>query len=98
MIRPVSLALVAFYWSLAAQAQAPNEIAARSTEQGLVQSALRAFERRDYPAALSLFQRASVSAPSLTVRLYLARSHAADRKSTRLNSSHSLTSRMPSSA
>ena len=77
MIRPVSLALVAFYWSLAAQAQAPNEIAARSTEQGLVQSALRAFERRDYPAALSLFQRASVSAPSLTVRLYLARSHAA---------------------
>jgi hypothetical protein len=43
----------------------------------LVESAIRAFERHDYPVALSLFKRASVSAPSLTVRLYLARSRAA---------------------
>jgi len=43
----------------------------------LVQSALRAYERHDYPAALSLFQRASLSAPSLFVRLHLARSRAA---------------------
>jgi hypothetical protein len=43
----------------------------------LVESALHAFERHDYPAALSLFKRASFSAPSLTVRLYLARSRAA---------------------
>jgi hypothetical protein len=43
----------------------------------LVQSAQRAFERRDYAAALSLFKRASVSQPSLTVRLYLARSRVA---------------------
>jgi len=77
VIRPAAFALVVFHWSLAAQAQAPDESVVRSTDQGLVQSALRAFERRDYPAALTLFKRASVSAPSLTVRLYLARSHAA---------------------
>jgi hypothetical protein len=74
---PLALAFVAFYWSFAAQAQAPDEIVLRSSERGLVESAVRAFERHDYPVALSLFKRASVSAPSLTVRLYLARSHAA---------------------
>lgn len=77
MIRPVALALLFFYWSLSAQAQAPDDTGARAADQGLAQSALRAFERHDYSAALWLFERASVSAPSLTVRLYLARSRAA---------------------
>ena len=77
MIRSVALALVCFYWSLSARAQAPEDINVRASDQSLIQSALRAFERRDYPAALSLFKRASVSAPSLTVRLYLARSRVA---------------------
>ena len=75
--RPLALALFVFHWSLSAQAQAPDDIVARSADQGLVQSALLAFDRRDYPAALTLFKRASVSAPSLTVRLYLARSRVA---------------------
>ncbi len=49
----------------------------RSVDQALVQSAMTAYQRHDYTAALSLFKRASLSAPSLTVRLYLARSYAA---------------------
>ncbi|HYQ04846.1 MAG TPA: hypothetical protein VER96_39495 [Polyangiaceae bacterium] len=84
MIRSVALALICFHWSLSAKAQAPEEVSerpvepgARSAEQGLVDSALQAFERHDYTSALALFKRASVSAPSVTVRLYLARSHAA---------------------
>ena len=77
MIRPVALALVAFYWSLSARAQAPDDIPLRSSDQALVESAFRAYERHDYPASVVLFKRASVSAPSLTIRLYLARSRAA---------------------
>lgn len=77
MIRPAALALIATYWTLHAKAQAPDEIAVRSADQGLVQSALSAYERHDYPAALPLFKRAARIAPSLTVRLYLARSYAA---------------------
>ncbi|MEI9951750.1 MAG: hypothetical protein WDO74_22920 [Pseudomonadota bacterium] len=75
MIRPAALALFIFYWSLSAQAQAPDNIVVPSAD--LVQSAVRAFERHDYPVALSLFKRASVSHPGVTVRLYLARSRAA---------------------
>jgi len=77
VIRSVALAVVCFYWSLSARAQAPDDSSFRAGNQVLVQAALQAFERRDYAAALSLFERASVSAPSLTVRLYLARTHAA---------------------
>ncbi len=77
MIRSAALALVISYWSLSAHAQAPDDVAIRAVDQGLVQSGLSAFERHDYPAALALFKRASISAPSLTVRLYLARSRAA---------------------
>lgn len=77
MFRPVALALLVSYWSLSAQAQAPADTASRSADQTLVQRALSAFEVRDYPTALALFKRASVSAPSLFVRLYLARSRAA---------------------
>ena len=77
VIRPVALALFAFYWSLPAGAQALDDSAVRSTDQALVKSAFSAFERRDYLTAVSLFKRASVSAPSLIVRLYLARSRAA---------------------
>jgi hypothetical protein len=40
-------------------------------------SALAAFENHDYAAALAQFRRLAVSAPSLTVGLYLARSRAA---------------------
>ena len=76
MVRPVALALICFYWTLAARAQASEDNNVRATDT-LVQSALSAFERQDYPVALSLFERASVSAPSLTVRLYLARSRVA---------------------
>ncbi len=75
--RPLALVLALVHWSLSAQAQAPDDISVRSADQGLVQSALHAFERRDYPAALSLFKRASVTAPSLSVRLYLARTRVA---------------------
>lgn len=77
VIRSVALALVCFYWSHAARAQAPEDIGMRSADRVLVESGLRAFERHDYPAALALFKQASLSAPSLTVRLYLARSRAA---------------------
>jgi len=38
-----------------------------------VQSALTAFARHDYQEASALFQRAALSAPNLSVRLYLAR-------------------------
>lgn len=77
MIRPAALALLVSYWTVNAQAQAPDDIAARAADQGLVQSGVSAFERHDYPLALSLLKRASVSAPSLKVRLYLARSRVA---------------------
>lgn|GEM_PF-1007731 len=84
MIRSFALALICLHWSLSAKAQAPEAVSDRSVEtsvraqdQALVQSALSAYERHDYPAALALFKRASVSAPSLTVRLYLARSRVA---------------------
>jgi hypothetical protein len=77
VIRSATLALLVLYWTLNAQAQAPSDVAVRSADQALVQSAMSAFERHDYPAALSLFKRASVSAPSLKVRLYLARSRVA---------------------
>ena len=77
VIRPVALALFATYWTVNAQAQAPDEVAVRSVDQVLVQSALTAYERHDYTVALPLLKRAALSAPSLTVRLYLARSYAA---------------------
>lgn len=77
MIRPVALALIATYWTVNAQAQAPDEIAVRAADQALVQSALSAYERHDYAVALPLFKRAMHTAPSLSVRLYLARSYAA---------------------
>ena len=79
MIRPVALALtlVCSYWSLSARAQAPEDENGPAADQALVQNALTAFERHDYSVALSLLERASVSAPSLTVRLYLARSRVA---------------------
>jgi hypothetical protein len=77
VIRPVALALVAFYWSASAQAQAPRDNPEQSAHLNIVQSALGAFEQKDYSSALSLFERASLVAPSLTVRLYLARSRAA---------------------
>src|SRR5450432_3621908 len=77
VIRPAALALVIFYWTLSAQAQAPDEVAVRSVDQALVQSALSAYQRHDYAVALPLLKRAALSAPSLTVRLYLARSYAA---------------------
>ena len=84
VIRSAALALICFHWSLSAKAQAPEvvsersaEASARALDQALVQSALSAFEHHDYPSALALFKRASVSAPSLTVRLYLARSRVA---------------------
>lgn len=84
MIRSVALALIFFHWSLSAKAQAPEtesartaETSARPAERTLVQSALSAYERHDFATSLALFKRASVSAPCLTVRLYLARSRAA---------------------
>jgi hypothetical protein len=77
VIRSLALALICFYWSHSAGAQAPEDINLGSADGGLGQSALRAFERHDYPAALALFKRASLSAPSLTIRLYLARSRVA---------------------
>ena len=52
----------------------------RSVDQALVQSAMTAYQRQDYSAALRLFKRASLAAPNLTVRLYLARSFAATGK------------------
>jgi hypothetical protein len=51
-----------------------SDVAERVADPGLVQSAMQAFERHDYARAVALFQRASVSRPSLAVRLYLARS------------------------
>lgn len=78
MIRSAALALVCFHWSLAARAQAPeDEKSPRASEQALLSSARAAFERHEYEVALRLFERVSVSAPSLTARLYLARSRVA---------------------
>jgi hypothetical protein len=77
VIRPAALALIAIYWTHTAQAQVPEEIAVRSVDQALVESALSAYDRQDYAVALPLLQRAVRSAPSLTVRLYLARSYVA---------------------
>jgi len=76
VIRPAALALFVSYWSLSAHAQAPDDVAVRAVDQGLVQSGLSAYQRHDYSAALTLLKRASFTAPSLTVRLYLARSRA----------------------
>ena len=64
------------YWAVNAHAQAPIDVAVRGADQGLVKSAVQAFEHHDYPGALSLFQRAALSTPSLSVRLYIARSRA----------------------
>ncbi|MEO6601399.1 MAG: hypothetical protein ABIQ16_16090 [Polyangiaceae bacterium] len=77
VIRPAALALLASYWTLNAQAQAPDDIAVRSLDQVLVQSALSAYQRHEPAVALPLLKRAVLSAPSLLVRLYLARSYAA---------------------
>jgi hypothetical protein len=75
--RPLALALVFLHWAPCLKAQGPEANSGQASDRNLVESALRAFERHDYPVALSLFKRASVSAPGLSVRLYLARSHAA---------------------
>lgn len=77
VIRWFAFALICFYWSLSARAQAPAAVSSHSADQALLESALRAFEQHDYPLALALFKRASVSTPSVTVRLFLARSHVA---------------------
>ena len=79
MIRPAALALFVFYWTLSARAQAPDDVAVavRAPDHALVQNAIAAFQRHDYPLALTLFKRASVSTPCLIVRLYLARSRLA---------------------
>ena len=49
------------------------------------------------PLVLAVMQQRSVSAAELARRLAISRTNL-DRKSTRLNSSHVVTSRMPSSA
>lgn len=77
MIRQLALALLVGSWSLSAQAQAPSDVAVRSADQLLVQSGISAFNRRDYPLALTLLKRAAVSVPCVTVRLYLARTRSA---------------------
>lgn len=77
MIRPAALALLVVLWSQQAQAQAPDEIAVRAVDRALVQSGILAFERQDYPLALTLLKRAAVSAPSVQGRLYLARTRVA---------------------
>ena len=77
VIRQAALALILSYWTVNAHAQAPGEVAVRAADQALVQSAVSAYERRDYSLALTLFKHASVSAPSCKVRLYLARSRVA---------------------
>ena len=42
MIRPAALALCVFYWTLSAQAQAPDDVAVRAPDHALVQNAIAA--------------------------------------------------------
>lgn len=49
----------------------------RVTAEALTQSAIAAYDRHQYPAALALLRRASVLAPTPLVGLYVARSHVA---------------------
>ena len=78
MIRSAALLLVVTSWSLSAKAQAPqSENVARSTPERLMTEARSAYERGDYRVAAALFERITVSLPSLPARLYLARCRAA---------------------
>jgi len=78
VIRSTALLLLMTSWSLSARAQAPqDEVIAPPHEQQLTQTAISAFVRQDYRSAVALFEQATVSAPSLTARVYLARSRAA---------------------
>jgi hypothetical protein len=76
VIRSTAIALLVSSWSLCAHAQSAS-LSERSVDSALAQSALAAFDRQDYAAALAQFRRAAVSSPSLTVGLYIARSRVA---------------------
>ena len=75
MIRPTAFALLVSSWTLCAHAQSAS-LSERSVDSTITQSAFAAFDRHDYAAALAQFRRAAVSAPSLIVDLYMARSRA----------------------
>ena len=76
MIRSTAIAVLVSSWSLCAQAQSAS-LPERSVDPAITQSALAAFNRHDYATALAQFERAAVSAPSLTADLYMARSRVA---------------------
>lgn len=76
MIRSTALALLVSSWSLCAHAQSAS-LSDRLVDSATTQSAFAAFDHHDYAAALAQFRRLAVSAPSLTVGLYLARSRVA---------------------
>ncbi len=62
---------------MCAQAESVTNAEPRVTAEALTQSAISAYERQEYPAALALLRRASVLAPTPVVGLYVARSHVA---------------------
>jgi hypothetical protein len=77
VIRWTALTLVLSCWTVCAHAESPGGSEARAAAEGLTKSAVAAFDRHDYPAALALLRRASVLAPGPVVGLYVARSHGA---------------------
>ena len=78
VIRSAAVFVLIGSWSLGARAQAPqSEIVTRPNETTLMKCAMAAFAREDYRAAEALFERVTVRVPSLTGRLFLARSRAA---------------------
>jgi hypothetical protein len=64
-------------WTVCAHAETRPSSETRASADGLTKSAIAAFERQDYRAALALLNRASALAPSAEVALYVARSHEA---------------------
>ncbi|HEY1535096.1 MAG TPA: hypothetical protein VGF76_13810 [Polyangiaceae bacterium] len=76
MIRSTALTLLVCTWSWGAHAQSAS-LPERSVDSASTQGALAAFDRHDYASALAQLRRAAVSAPSLSIDLYIARSRVA---------------------
>jgi hypothetical protein len=76
VIRSTAIALLVSGWSLCAHAESAS-LAERSVESVTTESALAAFDRHDYAAALAQFRRLALSAPGATLGLYTARARVA---------------------
>ena len=100
-LRLAAVALACFASAALADAL-PSPVAQALSRAGLPHSAVALYVQEvDAPRPTAIFNASGPMNPASTIKLvtaFAALELLGDRKSTRLNSSHSLTSRMPSSA